>query len=395
VTESTPAPPRRPLVLGAAYIANFGALAASSPFMALHLGAVGFSPSMAAELLAILLLVPLVATPVWTLLADHLGTIGGVLGVVSLGALLAFAALLLDPRPALVASLLLVFVMFRAPFGALLDSLALRDARNGGSFGAVRAWGTAGYALAAVVTGALIERDGTRAVLYVTTTLLAAALVAALWVRGVGSPAPRRRDAGTWALVASLLRRPRVLTLFAVALLQEVGLAPYDALFPAYLTKLAGANAAGVAVAVGAGSEFLFLLGATPIVRRLGPERLLVLACAGSTVRWASIALVTNPSALIAIQGLHALAFGAFYVASVTLMDQESPPSLRASGQGIFGSFSFGVAASIGLSIAGLVERHGGMRAIFSTAAGASLLATLGASLLRAQPRAEPVARPG
>jgi MFS family permease len=56
---------------------------------------------------------------------------------------------------------------------------------------------------------------------------------------------------------------------------------------------------------------------------------------------------------------------------------------LRASGQGLFGSFAFGVAASIGLSLAGLLERHGGLRPVFALASVASFVATLAASRLR------------
>ncbi len=182
--------------------------------------------------------------------------------------------------------------------------------------------------------------------------------------------------------MAGLLRRPRVLLLFAVALLQQVGLAPYDALFPAYLTKLAGASLAGAAVALGASAEFLFLLGGASLARRLGPERLLVVACGVSASRWAAIALVTNAAALVAIQVLHAFGFGAFYLASVVLMNAETPPAIRASGQGLFGSFSFGIAAALGLSIAGLIERRAGMPVVFACAAGASLLATACAALL-------------
>jgi MFS transporter, PPP family, 3-phenylpropionic acid transporter len=383
VAASTAASDGPRLALSAAYVANFGALAASGPFLAVHLGAVGFSPSAAAQVLALLLLVRVVAIPAWTLLADRAGTIGGVLLLVSAGALLAFAALFLDPSPALVAACLLVFAAFRAPFGALLDAHALGDMRGAGrTFGAVRAWGTAGYAVCAMLTGALVARDGSRAVIYVTTALLGVALASALAIRGKNAPLARS-DERTWALFASVLRRPRVLLLFAVALFQEMGLAPYDALFPSYLTRLAGATAAGVAIAIGAGAEFFFLLGGAAIVRRLGPERLLVTACAVSMARWASIALVTSASALIAIQVLHALSFGGFYMASVILMDRETPPSLRASGQGLFASFSFGVAAAIGLSIAGLVERRGGMPAVFGFAAASSLVGTLGASLLR------------
>jgi PPP family 3-phenylpropionic acid transporter len=383
--------------LSASYAANFGALAASGPFLALHLGAVGFSTPATAQLLAFLLLVRVVTIPGWTLIADRASSIGSVLRLVSAGALIAFAALLLAPGPALVATSLVVFSVFRAPFGALLDALVLRDVQDvGGTFSAVRAWGTAGYALGAMGTGMLIAREGSRAVLYATTALLAASLLFALAVRGKnakGEPiapgaAPVDATPATsagWRRLIALLARPRVLLLFAVAMLQQMGLAPYDALFPAYLTKLAGATLAGAAVALGASVEFVFLLGGGALVRRLGPERLLVLACAASTVRWTFIALVTNPIALVAIQALHALGFGAFYLASVLLMDSETPPSLRASGQGLLGSFAFGIAAAIGLSIAGLIERHAGMPTVFAFGAAASFLATLCASLLRAR----------
>ena len=282
------------------------------------------------------------------------------------------------------AACLLVFAAFRAPFGALLDTLVLRDVRDaGGTFGAVRAWGTAGYALAALATGALVAREGSRAVLYVTTVLLAASVLSALMVRSRNAPPLRDHAPRARPPLASLLRRPRVLLVFAVALFQQIGLAPYDALFPAYLTKLAGGAAAGLAVAVGAGAEFLFLLGGAALASRLRPERLLVVACVASAARWAAIALVADAAMLVAIQALHALSFGAFFVASVTLMDREAPPSLRASAQGLFGSFAFGVAAAIGLSVAGLIERHGGLRAVFALASVASLVAALCASFLR------------
>jgi hypothetical protein len=58
---------------------------------------------------------------------------------------------------------------------------------------------------------------------------------------------------------------------------------------------------------------------------------------------------------------------------------------LRASGQGLFGSFAFGVAGALGLSIAGLIERRGGMTWVFGFAACASLLATVAASRLTVQ----------
>jgi PPP family 3-phenylpropionic acid transporter len=363
-------------------VTNFGALAASSPFLALYLGSVGFDPEAIAQILAFFLLVRVVAIPPWTLAADRTHATGAVLGVATAGALLAFASLLAGPGRWATVLLLLAFTVFRAPFGPLLDALMLRDARAAGrAFGAVRAAGTAGYALGALVTGALVARVGVRAVPLVGVAFLAAALVAAIAV-GRGDASPGARGAGLDALVA-FVRRPRLLLLLAIALLVQMGLAPYDALFAAYLTRIAGATAAGAAVALGAAAEFLFLLAGASLARRIGPERLLAIACAGSAVRWAAIALVASPAALVALQALHALSFGAFYMSAVIVVDAESPPGLRASAQGVFGSLCFGVAAAAGLSVAGFIERRASFQAVFAVAAVASVVAAIASLLLR------------
>jgi len=383
VSESSAGDAR--VVLGAAYVTNYGALASSSPFIALHLAAVGFSPTATAQILAGLLLIPVVAIPGWTFLADRTNAIGRILRIASLGALVVFAALLFDPAPVLIAVALGLFAICRAPFGALLDTLVLRDAVR--SFGAVRSWGTLGYAVGAFVTGAVVSRFGSRAILHVTSVLLVGALVAAMPIDAKGTrPPPARKTDGEpahmGALLATLLKRPRVVLLFAIAVLQEMGLAPYDALFAAYLTKISGAAAAGFAVTLGAGAEWVFLLTSRPLVRRLGPERLLLTACVASVVRWGAIAFVVNPVALVAVQVLHSFSFGAYYMSAVMLMDRETPPALRASGQGLFGSFSFAVCASIAVSLAGVIEPHRGMRAVFGLAAAASAVAAVGAAFL-------------
>ena len=377
-----------PGALAASYVTNFAALAASSPFLAVYLDDLGIKPEMAAELLAACLLVRVVAIPPWTLLADRRHSSGAALRLSSAGAMLAFGALLFTHSRAVVPLALLAFAAFRAPFGPLLDALMLHGARaSGRAFGAVRAWGTAGYALSAVLTGALVARFGTRAVLYVGLVLLVAAFASACAV-GRGDASPEAPSGGP-GLFLAFARRPRLALLLGIVFLIQTGLAPYDALFPAYLTRLAGATAAGAAVALGAASEFVFLLAGPSLARRLGPERLLAAACAASAVRWAAIALVTNPVALVLLQTLHALSFGAFYMSAVILVDRESPPGLRASAQGLLASLCFGVAASLGLALAGFVEHRADTPAVFEVAAIAAIAATV-ASLLLSRPSLAP-----
>jgi PPP family 3-phenylpropionic acid transporter len=177
-------------------------------------------------------------------------------------------------------------------------------------------------------------------------------------------------------------RRPRFILLLVVAAFHEIGLAPYDTLFAAHLTRLAGATVAGVSVALGTTSELAFMTLGAGLVARYGPARLLVVATGTSIVRWTIIALVTNPIVLVAAQSLHAFGFGAFYLSAVALVDEETPPSLRASGQGIFGAACFGVAGALALSLAGFVLERAGMQAVFGAGAIGSVIATACALVL-------------
>ena len=364
------------IALGAGYFANFGALAVYGPFLAVYLAYAGLTAEATAELLALLLLVRVVATPAWTLLADKLASTVRVLRVVSVGAAVTFALVLARPGHAALAVILVAFSAFRAPFGALLDALVLRwaRARPGRAFGALRAWGTAAYMLAAVGTGVLVTRFGPPAVAVLTCAALTASAIVAFAL-----PASRGALAGP-AIVGPLgllLRRPRFLVLLVTAFLHEVGLAPYDALFPAHVASLATPSYAGLAVAVGASAELVFMMTCAPLFRRFGPAPVLTLAYAASAVRWALMAVVTEPAALVALQVLHALGFGAFYLASIAIVDEEAPAKVRASAQGVFSAFVFGIAAALGLSLAGVVTRHLGMRGVFAVATVASLVAAL------------------
>jgi PPP family 3-phenylpropionic acid transporter len=383
--------------LGAAYATHFAAHAASFPFLALVLGGAGFAPDAAAQVLALCSVVRVVAIPAWTIFADRARASGVALGVATAGAALAFGALAATPQPsaAFVVAALIAFAAFRAPFGPLLDAVMLWRARASGAvFGAVRAIGTAGYAVGGLVAGLAVARWGARAVPFVTLAWLAAALVAAGRLGrgdtshdasahasgdGSGDAARPTHDPPRASAARELLRlvtRPRIAVVSAVALLQQLGLAAYDALVPAYLTRLADARVAGAAVAVGAASEFVFLAFGARWLRRLGPERLLAVACGVSTLRWIGMAVLRAPSQLVALQALHAVSFGAFYMAGVVLVDAESPRELRASAQGAFGALCFGVGGALGLSAAGGIERcGGGVPVVFGVAAGASALA--------------------
>jgi PPP family 3-phenylpropionic acid transporter len=352
------------------YFGYFAALGVAGPFLAVFLEHRGLRPADAAYLLALLPLPRVLATPGWTLLADRLRSARAVLRIVCLGAMAAFAALELRLPIAGVVAALLLFTIFRSPATSLIDVLALEWVRRSGSeFGRIRAWGTVGFTVAIFGAGLLVDRWGSESLITTTVALLALTSIATLTLPHVAPPHP----APIGPALAVLLRRPRFVRFLATCALHQIGLAAYDNLFAAQLTALATPTHAGLAIAFGATAEVLFMLFGREAVQRLGLARTLAVAYAATALRWFAVAFVSNPVALILVQALHAFTFGAFYVAGVALVDRESPPEVRASAQGIFGAFTWGLASAVSLAIAGTLESRGGMRAVWIAATVASI----------------------
>ncbi len=371
--------------LSFAYVTNFAALASSAPFFAVYLGGRGFDGEEISTLLAALLLVNVVGTLAWTALADKLGSIGTVLRIVSVGSVACAAPAFFGSRLAVIVGLL-ALAACRAPFGALLDASLLRTDRP---FGPVRAWGTAGYVTGALAAGLATKLLGAQGIAFASVAFMGLAALASFFVPSARvAPSSARsatpvESAPFSSRLGEILARPRFLLLLAIALLSEVGLAPYDALFPAYLTRLADGVYASAALATGAVAEFLFLLALGRGTHRSRAGSFLVLAGVCSTLRWAIVGLVTSPGALVATQALHAFGFGAFYVGSILLVDEESPSSPTMS-QGVFRAFTFGLAPAAVLFLTGRVEPQHGLRGVFLAAAVAALVATALALKVRA-----------
>jgi PPP family 3-phenylpropionic acid transporter len=265
---------------------------------------------------------------------------------------------------------LVLFTIFRSPVTALVDVLALdAAARAGGDFGRLRAWGTAGFLVGMLAAGPCVDRFGSQAIVHFGAVLLALTLVATAWLPRAAAPARIE----LLPALSLLARRPRFLRFIATASLHQVGLASYDVLFGAHLTRLSSATYASLAIAFGAAAEVVMMTWGRRWLRALGLGRTLVIAYGVSAVRWVLIATVHEPRALILIQALHALTFGAFYLAGVALVDEESPPEVRASAQGIFGAITWGLASALALTLAGWLQREGGIRLVFCVAAAVSV----------------------
>ncbi len=363
-------PVERPYPLIFFYLLYFMTVGVSMPFMPGYFKSLGFTGAQSGTLLAVGPMFALFMPPLWGQLADRSGkpgmvllgsTVGGALGYALLASASSFTQALLA---------LCVHAMFATSITSLADTLALNHVhQHGGTYAGIRTWGSLGFVLASLPFGFLINEVDRSAVWVPLVLMSAAALICALTL----ARAPGQRHAGPQPSVASafaLIRQPQVFLFLLATCLHWMSCAPYHGSLAPHLKDIGLEPwVVGVCSSIGVISEIGVMLTWSRWSARISTKRLLLLCFAGSSFRWFLMSVTSNPILLIASAALHGLTFGAFYLASVEWMMERAPGSLRATGQALFVSATFGIGGIVGYRTSGaLYDVLGGHR-LFAVAA--------------------------
>lgn len=322
----------------------------------------------------------LLSPPFFGWLADRTGLRRSMVAVTTGLAALAVALLAVltatgAPGFALTLGCVAVFAFFRAPMGSLADTIALE---SGAPYGPLRLWGSLGFLLAAVAAGRWLDPTSP-GLLFAIATALACAGIVAWWLparsRMPGASASTAQP-GSGAL--SLLRQdPALRLLFVCALCFEMAHSAYDLCFSLHLRDEGlTPGTAGILWAVGVLAEVGFFLVAERLLERYGAAPLLVLGAAATALRLGLLSVLHGVPALVLLQSLHALTFGATWTALMRIVRDESrPESLGALRAMVSATAAVGGAG--GMLVWGTAYRSFGSSLTFRGAAGVAVLATL------------------
>lgn len=239
----------------------------------------------------------------------------------------------------------------------LVDTLTMQ-AVGAQRYGRLRAWGAAGFgALALVAAGLGLWRGDYDELARLAPWLMVGALgLTALSTWGLpAGRAPEARARPRPAQVLRAVRAPALLGLLGVGMLHWACQAPYN-IFLVQLCELRQMPAwtPGLAVCVGVALEFVVLNRSEQLLERAQPSTWLLVAVAASSARWWASGQVESAPALVALQALHGLSFGAFLAAAIAMLAQHVPEELRASGQALFYVTVFVAGSTLGSMLAGV-----------------------------------------
>ena len=365
--------------LGAYYFAYFTYAGALVPYFSLWLAAQGYGAAQIALVLAMPQVARVFAPAAWGWLADHSGRQRGIVVFAAFSVFLGFAALYVVQGVAAVALVMFVLSVFAAGSMPLVEAATLAATEGqAGRYGPIRLWGSVGFILAVLGTGAWLDGHSADTVLDIVVLLAAFVCVAAFGVparaRSSGAPAGER--------LGAVLGRADVLAFFGACMCMSVAHGALYAFYSIYLEAAGYSKATiGVLWTLGVVAEVVVFLRLPQLMRRFSLRALLVASFACAALRFAAIGWAIDLIAvLVAAQLLHAATFGAFHAASIAAVHRLFPGRIAARGQTLYSSLTYGVGGAAGTLIAGWTwEAFGGpasftVSALFG-AAGAALVA--------------------
>lgn len=383
-----------------AYLVYFGAIGASYPYLQVFYRDLGLTFEEIGVLTAIQAGTQLVLGPVWGGFVDRFPRIGVTLPaaavVATVGGFILFGAS--DFSSTLVGSMLLFAGL--AGIGPTLDARTLETLGPSGRdrYGQVRAFGSLGFVIVALLVGLLLEARGSRSLFWVYLPgLIATVLVTAtIPRRGAMRSVSMRRGAG------QVLAAPGIPLFFVGFTIVWTSLTAINAFYSIQVVALGGGTAlVGLTWAFGAIIEVPLMYTYPRFASRFGIERLLVFGTLAFVLRAVLGAIATDPIALVLIAPLEGLGFACAFVGGVTVLAAGLPGSLGGTAQGLF-SASAGLATILGSVVGGTIAGALGIPGMFAASAVIGLTgsvvigyAVLGSSAGIGPAHAAPVDVPG
>lgn len=373
----------------------YGSIAVYSTYFSLYLKNLGMTPASIGALLAGGPVVAIFSNPFWAYWADRKYGNRRILLFTLTGAFLLMQAVFALRQEAWIYAGLLAFFLFQSPLFTQSNSLVLNVIDGTGyKFGTFRLWGSLGWAIVAAAAGPVIGRIGIDNLWMAIDAMMLIALAFAYLLpkeeqqpSGKG-PSPRTAAASNRLPSipsARIWRNRSFLSLLALGVLISVPNAFNSTFVGLYIQDLGGSPQ------IVGWSIFATAILEAPVYMLLdrylsGSKRTMfaLLACVSLlySVRWLLMSGTDQAIAVVWIQLLHCVTFGAYYYIGTQLTNRLVPPERRSTGQALYGLSWGGISGFIAGMAGGWLFGELGAPALYKASAALTLAGAAGFLLM-------------
>ena len=354
------------------YWAIFLIVGLQTPFLPLWLDARGLSVTEISIAGALPLFIRIVATPIVAYLADHSGDHRRMVIILAWSGLACTALLSQSFHVWPIILLTTLMMLTTSSMMPLTETIAMRAVRvHGLDYGRMRLWGSISFIVATLIGGAAIERwTGSVVIWLIIAAVLMTALAAHVLPRPEGSTvASPSRPRISRADVAELVTSRLFLLFLAAAGLAQASHAVFYVYGVLHWRGLGlSATWTGVLWAIAVIAEILLFARSGAVLKVLSPLGLIALGAIAAIVRWIAMAFDPPLAALIILQILHALTFGATHLGTVHFIAQNIPAERAGTAQALQASVTAGIAMGGATLLAGQLYGPFGAKAYLAMA---------------------------
>jgi PPP family 3-phenylpropionic acid transporter len=359
------------------YWAIFLIIGLQTPFLPLWLNSRGLSVAEISIAGALPLFIRIVATPMVAYVADHSGDHRRMVIILAWSGLACTVLLSQSFHLWPIILLSTLMMLTTSSIMPLTETLAMRAVRaHGLDYGRMRLWGSISFIVATLIGGAAIERwTGSVIIWLIVAAVAMTALAAHILPRPDGAIAASSRPRISRADVAQLVTSPLFLLFLAAAGLVQAAHAVFYVYGVLHWRDLGlSATWTGALWAIAVIAEILLFARSAAVLKILSPLGLIALGAIAAIIRWIAMAFDPPLAALIVLQILHALTFGATHIGTVHFIAQNIPPERAGTAQALQASVTAGIAMGGATLLAGQLYGPYGAKAYLAMA----LLGALG-----------------
>jgi len=358
------------------YGATFLAAGVQLPFWPVWLKSRGLSAAEIGLLLAVGIWIKVAATPLVGMAADRTNRRVLMIGL-ALASLGAYLLLLPDhgfPALLLIATTATTCAAALSPLG---ENATLSASKAGKlDYGRVRLWGSLSFIVAVLGSGYLVSDQEADLILLLIAAATGLTVLACFAIPAEGKERKRAKT-GNWRALFG----QRHLLFLGAALLVQASHSVYYAFGSLYWTALGFSSSTIAWLWVeGVVAEIALFYWGGPLVRRIGPLKLLALGGAGGALRWAVTGFTADLGMLALLQLFHALSFGAAHLGAMHQLARSVPAEQSATGQALYSAAVSGFGFGFATLLSGpLYAAYGGgaYLAMAAMAAGGAVIALM------------------
>ncbi|ADU74123.1 PPP family 3-phenylpropionic acid transporter [Acetivibrio thermocellus AD2] len=337
-------------------------LAVFGVFMPVYLEGLGYDNTDIGTFLSISSFVGLFAQPIWGVISDRAKSKNNVLKMLVLFSSIAIFMFRLSGNYYYIFAVMVVYAFFQTPITPIGDAITLEYITDTKwKYGPIRLAGALGYAVMAFIGGAL-TRKNINAIFFICFVIGIMSLITVFRMPTVKG----HQSDGNKLSILEVFKNSELVLLMGFTLVIHTTMGFYNTFFPIYYKNMGADNTIlGLAVFIGSASEIIFLVFGDRIIKRLGIKFTLFGAAVVAVVRWASLGLINNIFAVLALQILHGFIFIVLAYSMATYINNEMPPELKASGQTVNSVIGLGISRIIGSTGGGVISDLIGIRQVF------------------------------